>query len=1070
MHENPRLYASMEDKSVDKLLIDLKQRAKELNCLYEVEEIMNEPNLAFEVLINRIVKKIPAGWQYPDICEARITYGELQVQTELFRDTAWVQHSDILVQDETVGRISVCYTEERPIADEGPFLKEERRLINSIADRLKHRILHDNLKAVFERQRRQVESHEEWAVILDLLKRTDPRLLSRISRKMLNHLAWIGFEEAHQILEIIGSPPEGNSLEVKQAETWSSKTAATQDLLSASEEIFRIAREHLPESEILTFLQKWIKEDRSGFLTKILETPNSSLADIAGAIKQLGHLIPQGVELSSPREQSLRTSLIQHLLSDDLQFIQLAKQSLSLDDFSNLLDHTIYPMGSHGRLGGKGAGLFVASKILKKCSDHARVLRGIKIPKTWHITSDGLLSFINYNDLEEVVDYKYKDIGQVRQEYPSIIQVFKSAFFPPEIVSGLSIALDDFAEVPLIVRSSSLLEDKRGSSFAGKYKSLFVANQGTKHQRLVALMDAIAEVYASTFGPDPISYRMERGLIDFHEEMGVLIQEVVGTRIGHYYMPAFAGLGSSQNEFQCSRRIRREDGVLRMVPGLGTRAVDRVLDDYPILISPGQPSLRINITVEEKVQFSPKQLDALNLKTGSFETIKIQDLLREYGDVYPMIEQLVSILHGDRLYQLSGIGINKNKDVPVVTFEGLLSRTQFIEQASAMLKVLQSEYGVPLNIEFAHDGTDLYLLQCRPQSHGAMSLPAVLPREVPRERVLFSANRYVTNGTVSGITHIVYIDPHKYSELPQRADLVAVGQTIAKLNRLLPKRRFIFMGPGRWGSRGDIRLGVSVSYSDINNTAMLIEIAQKQKDFVPELSFGTSFFRNLVEASIRYLPLCTDDWGTFFNESFFANSPNRLPDLLPEFAHLAATIHVIDVPNVAPGMVLKVLMNGELNEALAIFTQPSAEPIEVPPQSTGINTAEPRSEAHWRWRLQIVEEIGEQMDPGRFGVKAMYLFGSTKNATAGPESDIDLLIHFAGDTAQKKDLLAWLEGWSLCLSHMNYLKTGCRTDGLLNIHLITDKDIQNRTSYAVKIGAITDPALPIPLGRNAKTP
>ena len=124
-------------------------------------------------------------------------------------------------------------------------------------------------------------------------------------------------------------------------------------------------------------------------------------------------------------------------------------------------------------------------------------------------------------------------------------------------------------EVPLIVRSSSLLEDSKGTSFAGKYKSLFIANQGSKHQRMMALMDAIAEVYASTFGPDPIGYRIERGLIDFHEEMGIMIQEVVGTRIGRYYMPAFAGVAFSRNEFQWSRRIRREDGLLRMVPGLG---------------------------------------------------------------------------------------------------------------------------------------------------------------------------------------------------------------------------------------------------------------------------------------------------------------------------------------------------------------------------------------------------------------------------------------------------------------------------------------------------------------------
>ena len=141
----------MESKSVDKLIIDLKERAKELNCLYEVEEIMSKPNLPLEEVFRRIVNTLPAGWQYSDTCQARIVYGDFEVQTEGFQNSPWVQHADILVQDEVVGRISVCYTEERPPADEGPFLKEERKLINTIADRLKHRILHTNLKTIFER-------------------------------------------------------------------------------------------------------------------------------------------------------------------------------------------------------------------------------------------------------------------------------------------------------------------------------------------------------------------------------------------------------------------------------------------------------------------------------------------------------------------------------------------------------------------------------------------------------------------------------------------------------------------------------------------------------------------------------------------------------------------------------------------------------------------------------------------------------------------------------------------------------------------------------------------------------
>jgi pyruvate,water dikinase len=1058
----------VENKSVEKLIDDLKERAKELNCLYEVEEIMSKPNLPLEEVFRRIVDTLRAGWQYADICQAKISYGAFETQTNGFRESPWIQHADILVQDEVVGRISVCYTEERPDADEGPFLKEEQKLINTIADRLKHRILHANLKTVFERQKLKGESPEEWRVILDLLRQTDPTLLTRISRKMLNHLTWSGLKRAHHILEQIGPVLENGDAEADQSDNQPLHLTTSQDPLSLCEDIFKLAGEHLQQSEILAFIQKWIQEDRSGFLIKSLESPNSSLVEIAGAIERYRHLIPQGVELSSPRERAFRVSLIQRLLSDDPQFVQIAKQFISVNDFHDLLEKTIYPSGSHGRLGGKGAGLFVASQILKKTSGDNELLKSIKTPKTWHLTSDGLLNFINYNDLEEIAEHKYKDIGQVRQEYPSIVQVFKGSLFPSEIIQGLSIALDDFREVPLIVRSSSLLEDSKGTSFAGKYKSLFIANQGTKQERIMALMDAIAEVYASMFGPDPIGYRIERGLIDFREEMGVMIQEVVGARVGRYYMPAFAGVAFSRNEFQWSHRIRREDGLLRMVPGLGTRAVDRVTDDYPILVSPGQPSLRVNVSIEEKVRYSPKRIDVINLQSGLFETVEISSLLQQYGDEYPMIHRLVSILQDDRLVQPWKLDIVKGKDPLIVTFEGLLTSTPFIEQACAMLKALQSEFRAPIDLEFAHDGADLYLLQCRLQSHGTKPKPAALPRDISKDRILFSAKRFVTNGSIRGITYIVYIDPQKYVELPSRADLLAVGRVVAALNQLLPKRQFILMGPGRWGSRGDIKLGVSVTYSDINNTAMLIEIAQKQKDYVPELSFGTHFFQDLVEANIRYLPLYPGDWGTLFNETFFNKSRNWLPDLLPDFAYLSKTVRVIDVANTAPGMVLQILMNGELDEAMAVLQEPSREPADVQTDRTDTTRAESATNTHWRWRLQSVERIAEQMDPARFGVKALYLFGSVQNATAGPQSDIDLLIYFDGTPAQEKDLLTWLEGWSLCLSHINHIKTGYRTDGLLSVHLITDQDIRNRTSYAVKIGAVMDPALFIPLGRQTK--
>jgi pyruvate,water dikinase len=1054
------------DNSVDNLLYALKERAKELNCLYEVEGLFRKPDASLPSILQGIVRAIPAGWQFPNVCQARITYGEQIFESPDFQETPWVQSADIRVEDEIVGKISVFYIEERPLADEGPFLREERKLIDTIADRVQRRIFFERLKAVFEKRAvGEGQPGPSWAV-LDLLKRTDLKLLRHITRKMLNFLSWSGLPDANTLLETISPATMTGQDDALQALNRPSPSKTVNDLSGISDEVFRMANGYLGEREVLDTIQKWIMEDRSNFLFKVLEDPASTLAQIANAIERFHHLAPHGLNLPMAREKGFRVSLIRKLLNDDLHFINIAKKYLGVDDFHDLLRHIISPAGSQGKLGGKGSGLFLASKILKKSPADNDLLQDVRTPKTWYITSDGIMNFISHNDLEEIVEQRYEDITRIRQEYPDVVHLFKNSPLPPEIVNALSVALDDLGDCPLIVRSSSLLEDRMGASFAGKYKSLFIANQGAKQERLRALMDAITEVYASIFSPDPIEYRIEHGMIDFNEEMGILIQEVVGKKVGHYFFPAFAGVAFSRNEFRWSQRIRREDGLVRMVPGLGTRAVDRLSDDYPILATPGQPNLRVNVTNDEKIHYSPKKIDVINLKTNSFETIEILELLRRYGDEYPLIDQIGSVCRDERLEPLGRLGTDFEKDHIVLTFEGLIKDTAFMEQIRSILKVLENELATPVDIEFAHDGTNLYLLQCRPQSSARASQPAAIPRDMPTDRILFTANRFITNGTVSGITHIVYVDPQRYGELQSRSDLLAVGRAVSKLNQMLPKRQFILMGPGRWGSRGDIKLGVSVSYSDISNTAMIVEIARKQKDYVPELSFGTHFFQDLVEASIRYLPLYPDDRGVVFNEEFLVGSKNILADILPEYSSLSDTIRVIEVADAANGQVLQVLMNGERDEAVALLVaQPDGALIaderpqeEEPPGK--------RDDAHWRWRLSSVERMAARMDAQRFGVKAFYIFGSTKNATAGPQSDIDILVYFDGTEAQRKDLMSWLEGWSLCLSETNYLRTGHKTDGLLDIHIVTDEDIKRRTSFASKIGAITDPPRLLRLGKD----
>jgi len=1035
----------------EKLLASLQERAKELNCLYEVEAVLSRSDLDLDGIFGGVVRALPPGWQYPDICRAMIVFQGRAYGAEGFEPTPWCLSADIVVQDEVLGEVRVYYLEERPTEQRGPFLLDEVRLVGTVAARLGHYILFQRLRGMREellaaRAAEGEDEQEAWRVPIRLLRQSDKNLYLRIARKILNHLGRIGVAEAQALLP--GSTLAGDAAPDGQTETNVPGRRINPNVaVLLSEQPFELAGRHLGGREILERVQRWMQDDKASDFMRALNSPRTSVPEIADALRRFHHGVADGSGFAPSTVKTLRVLLTQRLLTEQLDFVRVAKDYVETTDFESLVDRMIVPVESHGKLGGKSAGLILAEKILQRGAQPDRPVGRVKVPRTWFIASDALGDFVVHNDLQDVIEQKFKESDQIRQEYSNVIQLFKNSTFPPSIHAALASALDDFGERPLIIRSSSLLEDRLGTAFSGKYKSLFLANQGTKQERLDALLDAIAEVYASTFGPDPIEYRRERGLLEFNEEMGILIQEVVGTRIGDYFLPAFAGVAFSNNEFRWSPRIKREDGLIRLVPGLGTRAVDRVADDYPVLVVPGQPALRANVAIDEIVRYSPRKLDAINLKTRTIETVPIADFIRRWGREYPGFERVFSVLKDDMLKKPVGVLVDPERDELVVTFEGLVMGTPFLTQLGHIMDLLKARLETPVDIEFAHDGTDFYLLQCRPQSYAGEAAPAPIPKEVPREDIIFSASRHVSNGWIPDITHIVYVDPEKYGLLGSRADLLAVGRAVGRLNRLLPKRQFILMGPGRWGSRGDIKLGVSVTYADISSTAMLLEIARKQGGYLPDLSFGTHFFQDLVESRIRYLPLYPDDEGIHFNERFLLRAHNLLSGAA------------------ADGRVLRVLMNADLNEALAILTAPGDRPASEPTLAAGDSAISPA--AYWRWRMKMAERIAEETDPWRYGVVAMYVFGSTKNAMAGPGSDIDLLVHFRGDERQRECLLTWLDGWSLCLAEINYLRTGYRSDGLLDVHLVTDEDIAARTSYAVKIGAVTDPARELPLGAAA---
>jgi len=362
-----------------------------------------------------------------------------------------------------------------------------------------------------------------------------------------------------------------------------------------------------------------------------------------------------------------------------------------------------------------------------------------------------------------------------------------------------------------------------------------------------------------------------------------------------------------------------------------------------------------------------------------------------------------------------------------------------------MLKILSDKLNTPVDIEFACDGESLYLLQCRPQSLSGDSVAAVIPTDISEENLIFSANKHISNGRIPDISYIVYIDPSNYAKHSEFQDLKAVGRAVGDLNKILPKKKFILMGPGRWGSRDDIRLGVNVSYSDIHNTSLLIEIAKRKENYIPDLSFGTHFFQDLVEASIRYIPLYPDDEGNSFNEQFFLQSPNVLIRFLPEYAYLSDTIKVINVPETTKGKVLRILMNGDKSEAVAILADPGSSAL----FTTGTNS---NHHNNYReplyWRREMIELLASKLDQQRFNIKELYLFGSSHLGSADANSDIDILIIDSGNESYRQEARLWFEGWNVCLAELNFNMTGYRIENIIDLHFISVDDLKTMPHFA----------------------
>jgi hypothetical protein len=617
----------------------------------------------------------------------------------------------------------------------------------------------------------------------------------------------------------------------------------------------------------------------------------------------------------------LKVALIRRLISDQLAYIDVAKQWFTVSDLADIFHRRI----GYGRIGGKSAGMLLAARILQEAAD-AELLERINIPKSYFLGSDLIYIFMAMNGLMHWNNQKYKSEELMREEFPQIQAEFKVGSFPPEVMSELQAVLENLGPQPLIVRSSSQLEDNFGTSFAGKYDSYFCPNQGTTEMNLKSLAEAVALTYASTLKPEALIYRRSKGLQDYDERMAVLIQAVQGDKFGKYYFPFGAGAAFSRNIYRWSPDIRRRDGFARLVWGLGTRAVERVGDDYPRPVALSHPTLLPDDSPEAIRKYSQHYIDLINLEQNSIQTLPVHEVLTPR---YPGLN-LLTELDREGYFSTPRMMVSPN-DIPklAVTFSELLRRTSFAASLSEMLRLLEQHYHGAVDIEFTvqipdHRVTNpdvkISLLQCRPQSYLQSDQYVSIPDDLSQENTIFSTHFIVPQGYLNNIRYVLFVKPEAYFALPNASQRSELTLVISHINAALEEKSFICVGPGRWGAT-NLELGVFVGYGDIYNAGALVELSGQGIGPAPEPSLGTHFFQDLMEAQIYPLAIQMDDERTIFKQSFFYNTPNCLTDWISASADQSNCIQLIDVSKYKPRHHLEIVMNDEQGRAVAYIAR-----------------------------------------------------------------------------------------------------------------------------------------------------
>lgn len=576
--------------------------------------------------------------------------------------------------------------------------------------------------------------------------------------------------------------------------------------------------------------------------------------------------------------------LMRSAITRDEKFMPLVGRYFALPDLVAIIQRMI----GTGLIGGKSLGMLLARAILRKQAP--ALYEKLEPHDSFFIGADVYYTYLVQNGCWEL-KRKGAEIPASDTRYVERQQRLLSGAFPEHIRRQFVEMLDYFGQSPIIVRSSSLLEDGYGNAFSGKYDTVFCANQGAPEQRLAAFMAAVRQVYASTLSQEALAYRAQRGLLEEDEQMSLLIQRVSGALYGDNYFPQIAGVGFSFNPYVWNENIDPEAGMLRLVFGLGTRAVDRISSDYTRLIALNAPDRQPEGGGAGGLRYSQREVDILDLSQNKLTA-------REFNAVISGVspEALALDLFAEEVQDPASV-------TRQLTFRKLIEATPFVQTMRDLLRTIQVAYQYPVDVEFttnfmASGDFRINLVQCRPfqvrtkgDTMGLRDLSAVHRQDVLME----SAGPVIGHSASILIDRLIYVVPAIYGKMSEN-DRYTVARTIGKLNRLKVAGAapvVMLVGPGRWATSMP-SLGVPVSFAEFNNASIICEIAAMHEGLVPDLSLGTHFFNDLVERNMLYFAVSPDKHGHLVNPDLLLGLPNHLGALVPEATSIAHVLRVVE--------------------------------------------------------------------------------------------------------------------------------------------------------------------------------